>query len=39
MAGGRAKCQQKQKKSKDQRAPVTGYYLVKEPGHEILSII
>ena len=23
----------KQKKSNDQRAPVIGYYLIKEPGH------
>ena len=31
MAGRRARCQKKQMKSDDQRAPVTRYYLIKEP--------
>ena len=33
IAGRRAGCQKKQKKSDDQGAPVTRYYLIKEPGH------
>ena len=33
MAGCWARCQKKQKKSDDQRAPVNRYYLIKEPGH------
>ena len=33
MAGRQARRQKKQKKSDDQRAPVTRYYLIKEPGH------
>ena len=33
MAGRRVRCQKKQKKSDDQRGPVTRYYLIKEPRH------
>ena len=32
MVDRRARCQEN-KKSDDQRAPVTRYYLIKEPGH------
>ena len=33
MAGRRTRCQKKTKEIYDQRASVTGYYLIKEPGH------